>query len=89
VAKKKLTDSEAKKILLKWPGRTRTVWAPPGSKGYWLRAQPQPPNGKAKGPRIMSPGAKMFATQPDGLWVYFGNDCCDVAAIEVCGTVQI
>jgi hypothetical protein len=31
----------------------------------------------------------MFNSQPDGLWAYFASlDYCDVAAIEVCGTIQ-
>lgn len=41
------------------------------------------------GPRISAPGAKLFTTQPDGLWVHFKSDVsCDVVAVEVCGTVQ-
>src|SRR5258706_872694 len=86
MAKKQLTDREAKIILLRWPGRTKTVWPSPTGKGFWIRAQPQA--GKATGPRLRSPGAKMFSTQPDGLWAYFGQKYCDLVAVEICGTVQ-
>lgn len=35
------------------------------------------------------PGAKLFTTQPDGLWVYINDpSSCDVVAVEVCGTIQ-
>ncbi|MFZ0707324.1 MAG: hypothetical protein WAM71_17120 [Candidatus Korobacteraceae bacterium] len=83
----KLTDKEAKQTLLKWPARTKQLWTAPGGSGFWIRAQPT--DGKAKYPTLASPGAKLFTTQPDGLWVHF-NDyvCCDLIAIEVCGTVQ-
>ena len=83
---KKLTDSEGKALLRRWPERTR-LWPPPCGSGYWIRAQPSdhaPP-----GPKLFSPGAKLFGTQPDGLWVYFGGSSfCDVVAVEVCGTIQ-
>lgn len=87
MAARKLTDSQAKTFLLKWPGRTKSVWPAPKGVGFWVRAQPVP--GKVPGPKISSPGAKLFKTQPDGLWVHFANcDYCDVVVIEVCGTVQ-
>jgi len=86
MAKKKLKDAEAKKILLKWPTRTKTVWPAPGGKGYWVRGQPK--DGSATGPKLSSPGAKLFTTQPDGLWIHFADTAyCDVVAVEVCGTV--
>lgn len=42
------------------------------------------------GPRLRAPGATLFSTQPDGLWVWFGPraEFVDVLAIEVCGTAQ-
>lgn len=84
--KQKLSDGEAKDLLLKWPTRT-TLWPPPEGRGFWLRGQPNA--GKIPGPRISSPGAKLFNTQPDGLWVHFnGEVSCDAVAIEVCGTIQ-
>jgi hypothetical protein len=87
MAKKKLKDAEAKKILLKWPTRTKSVWPPPGGTGFWMRGYPS--NGTSGGPRLASPGAKLFTTQPDGLWVHFaGWESCDVVAVEVCGTIQ-
>jgi len=81
----KLRDAEAKKILLGWPGRTK-LWPPPAATGYWLRGQPQ--NGKAAGPKLSAPGAKLFRTQPDGLWVHFRDQHCDAVVLEVCGSVQ-
>lgn len=87
MAKPRLSDAEAKRILLKWPKRTSKLWPPPGGKGFWLQAQPK--SGDAAGPRLSSPGATLFSTQPDGLWVHFnGNRSCDLVTVEVCGTVQ-
>ena len=52
-----------------------------------MRAQPV--DGASRGPRIHSPGARLFTTQPDGLWVYlWEQQFCDAVAIEVCGSVQ-
>ncbi|SRR5258708_3395408 len=82
----KLSDAEAKTLLLKWPTRTK-LWPPPTGHGYWLRGQPR--DGKQPGPRISSPGARLFTTQPDGLWAHFnGRISCDVVAVEACGTIQ-
>jgi hypothetical protein len=87
VAKKKLTDSEAKAILKEWPARTKKLWTVPGKHGFWMRGQPK--DGQAVGPHLAAPGTKSFKTQPDGLWVYFqGIECCDVIVVEVCGTAQ-
>jgi hypothetical protein len=87
MAKRRLTDAEAKAILLRWPGRTKGVWPAPNARGFWVRAQPR--LGVAPGPRLSSPGAKLFTTQPDGLWAHFDEEnSCDVVAIEVCGTIQ-
>lgn len=86
MTKNKLSDSEAKTILLQWPRRTK-LWPPPNGRGFWLRGQPK--EGSAAGPRLSSPGASLFTTQPDGLWIYFhSSTSCDVVAIEVCGTIQ-
>lgn len=84
---KKLTDAQAKKILLKWPRRTRKLWPTPSEEGCWLRAQP--PEGKKPGPRLRSPGAVLFRIQPDGMWVYLNQlNYVDVVCIEACGTIQ-
>lgn len=86
MATSKLSDGAAKAILLKWPGRTK-LWPPPFGTGYWIRAQPKV--GTVSGPRLSAPGAVLFRTQPDGMWVHFrSTESCDVVAIEVCGTVQ-
>jgi hypothetical protein len=83
----KLSDAEAKDVLLRWPTRTSKLWPPPGGKGYWIQGQPK--SGSCPGPRLSAPGAMLFRTQPDGLWVHFqGCTSCDVVAVEVCGTVQ-
>lgn len=86
MSKAKLSDSEAKKVLLKWPTRTK-LWPPPEGHGFWLQGQPK--DGSCPGPRLASPGANLFHTQPDGLWVHFKNaESSDVVAVEVCGTIQ-
>ena len=83
----KLTDAAAKAILLKWPRRSNSLWPAPSIGGFWLRAQPK--DGSATGPRICSPGAKLFTTQPDGLWACFAKrQFCDLVVIEVCGSIQ-
>jgi hypothetical protein len=86
MSREKLSDKEAKKVLLKWPTRTK-LWPAPEGRGFWIQGQPK--NGECSGPRLSSPGAKLFATQPDGLWIHFnGHQSCDIVAIEVCGTIQ-
>lgn len=84
---KSLSDKAAKKILLTWPGRTNDFWLPPKGRGFWIRGQPK--DGKFPGPVISVPGAALFKTQPDGLWVHFNSwTSCDVIVIEVCRTSQ-
>ena len=86
MAAEKLSDAEATQILLRWPIRTMT-WPAPGGTGYWLQAQPK--SDANPGPRIFSPGATQFPTQPDGLWAFFHPfGSCDLVAEEVCGTIQ-
>jgi hypothetical protein len=87
MANKKLSDKSGKKILRTWPQRTKKLWPPPGGKGYWVMGQPRV--GERAGPRLATPGASLFHTQPDGLYVHFqGRKSCDVVAVEICGTVQ-
>jgi hypothetical protein len=89
MAKAKLKDSEAKKILLQWPGRTRTLWSTPAGSGFWLRAQPNTRGTVKTSPRIRVPGSKLFATQPDAMWVFLHeSDFADVVCVEVCGTAS-
>lgn len=88
LAANKLSDKAAKAILLGWPAWSNKLWLPPQGTGNWLRAQPNATR-RASNPTIASPGAKLFTTQPDALWLYFGGDeFCDAVAVEVCGTVQ-
>ena len=83
----RLSDAEAKAVLLSWPTTTTKLWPPPDGEGTWVRAQPK--DGRAAGPRVFAPGSELFSTQPDGLWVHFnGVASCDIVAIEVCGSVQ-
>jgi len=87
VSVEKLSDGDAKAILLGWPTRTRMLWPPPGGKGYWIQGQPKA--GTKSGPCLSAPGATLFKTQPDGLWVHFqGLASCDVVVVEVCGSIQ-
>lgn len=83
---KKLSDKMAKKILRKWPTRTK-VWTPTLA-GWWLRAQPVEVG--ATGPRFRAPGAILFKTQPDGLWLYLRPEerYADAVVVEVCQSVQ-
>lgn len=90
----KLSDAQAKQLLRGWPSHSGDVvrsdaWPTPHGKGAWLRAQP-PDTASRPGPRLRAPGATLFTTQPDGLWVWFGPEAqfADVLAIEVCGTAQ-
>ena len=87
MAKQTLSDAEGKAILKKWPNRTKKLWPPPTGKGFWLKGQPK--SGVETGPRLSAPGATLFRTQPDGMYVHFQRArSCDVVAIEICGTVQ-
>lgn len=87
MARDKLSDGEAKAILLKWPQRTAALWERPDDRGYWLRCQPG--DGNATGPRLSAAGTSIYQVQPDGLWAYFsGLETCDVVAVECCGTIQ-
>jgi hypothetical protein len=74
-------------ILLSWPKRSADLWPPPSGSGFWLQGQPR--DEVEPGPTLSAPGATMFRTQPDGMWVYFHDwRSCDVVVVEVCGTVQ-
>lgn len=87
MAKSKLSDKEAKGILLSWPKRSADLWPPPGGSGFWLQGQPR--SATEPGPKLSAPGATMFRTQPDGMWVFFHDwRSCDVVVVEVCGTIQ-
>ena len=86
------TDKQAKAILRDpnyWPVRTQH-WGVAKDTEYWIRCRPQDSEGDQRPyPMLSLPGAKLFKTQPDGMWVYFrGADCADVLAIEVCGSMQ-
>jgi len=82
----KLSDKQAKDILLKWPKRTKSLWRPPNNKGYWVQAQPTSGD---RSPILVLPGAKKYKSQPDGLWVYFHDfDFVDLICIEVCNSIQ-
>lgn len=84
---KSLSDAEAKEILLMWPRTGERLWATHETSGAWIRAQPS--DGATTGPKLYAPGAKLYSTQPDGLWAHFnGLDSCDVVVIEVCGSNQ-
>jgi hypothetical protein len=84
-----LRDRAAKDILLRWPGRTKKIWSTPANRGYWLRAQPKPQGSRESTPTINVPGATLFKTQPDGMWLYLdGQIFADVICIEVCRTAQ-
>ncbi len=83
-----LNDSEAKKILLKWPSRTKSIWNTPNLKGYWIQACPKL-NKKSTIPSILIPGATHFKIQPDGLWVFFNDlNYVDLICIEVSTSIQ-
>ena len=87
MSKTKLKDAEAKRILLRWPMRTKRLWPTPSHMGFWLRAQPR--KGRMSGPVLKSPGAALFSTQPDGMWIYLDErNFADAVCLEVCGSVQ-
>lgn len=89
VASKKLTDGQAKDILRRWPRRGDKLWASPTGSGFWMRAQPRDLGEAGPTPTIRLPGATLFKTQPDGMWVFVDSaHFADVVCIEVCGTNQ-
>ena len=82
-----LSDAEGKARLRAWPQRPRRFFVTSSRAGFWLRAQP--PDGGAAGPTLVSPGATLFASQPDGLWLWFSElDFVDVIAVDVCRSGQ-
>ncbi|MFI4893176.1 MAG: hypothetical protein ACIAQ0_07035 [Phycisphaerales bacterium JB058] len=93
----RLSDAEAKAIMRNsshWPARTST-WGVPRANTYWLRARPNDNGDTGTLPRLSVPGASLFTTQPDGLWVYLmataddsDFEYADIIAVEVCGTMQ-
>lgn len=83
MSKSDLSDGEGKALLQAWPQRPTRLFRTSKTVGYWLRAQP--PDGTTAGPTLVSPGAKLFKAQPDGLWLWFGEYAfVDVIAVEVC-----
>lgn len=84
----KLSDSEAKDILRKWPKRTKSLWPVPDASVYWLQVRPK--SGRTMCPDLRVPGSVAFHTQPDGLWALFGPDgsYVDIISVEVCGKIQ-
>jgi len=81
-----MTDAQGKGILRSWNGRTR-VWPPPNGTGWWLRARPNGP--RQIGPNLRSPGANLFTTQPDGMYLFLGHsEYVDAVCIEVCSSIQ-
>jgi hypothetical protein len=86
----RLTDAQAKDVLRKWPVRTKKVWSVPMGQGFWVRAQPvDKPRPAYRTPTLAAPGAKVFKTQPDGMWIcFFPDRFCDIIVVEVCGSNQ-
>jgi len=62
-----MNDKQAKAILKDvWRERTR-LWERPNPDGWWIRARPGPRSPVM--PYLKTPGAELFSTQPDGLWL--------------------
>lgn len=102
MSSQKLSDSEAKDILRKWPQVTSKLFVTPSGDGNWLRAAPKSDKVDGKDrilPKIHSLGSSgLLTTHPDGLYVVFSYDkgddgiaetpYADVISIEVCGSLQ-
>ena len=84
----RLSDSQAKDVLRKWPRRTRGMWLPSKEAGWWIRAQPKDLVENTATPTIRIPGASLFSTQPDGMWIYVGLGYADAVVVEACCTGQ-
>jgi hypothetical protein len=84
----RLRDNEAKAILRTGPQRTKH-WGTPEESPCWLRAQPRPEDSTIGSPCLAVPGAGIFHTQPDGMWLLFGSDFgfVDAICVEVCGSI--
>ncbi len=77
--------SEVNDALRSWPERTKSLWPQIAGKGFWLRARPGKSKSDTPCPLLKSPGASLFTTESDGLYVYFnGYDFVDVICIEIC-----
>ena len=84
----RLTDGQAKSILVStWAERTK-LWLASKHEGYWIRARPSLKN-TPPSPYLMTPGVNRFSNQPDGLWLYFANyEWVDAVCVEHCGSIQ-
>jgi hypothetical protein len=83
-----MTDAQAKAVLRTWANRTK-IWPPPTGLGYWLRARPGTLGVAVTCPSLRSPGARLFTTQPDGLWLFLGHtEYADAFCVEVCNSIQ-
>jgi hypothetical protein len=84
-----LTDQEGKNTLRHWPTRIKRLWGTPSTHGFWIRAQPKLPAEKHPSPTIRVPGARLFTTQPDAMWVFLaGDEYADAMVVEICGSAQ-
>lgn len=82
-------DGKAKAILRdRWP-KTCFLFGDADDGRQWLRAQPAARAGSTH-PRLVAAGAIKHKTQPDGLYVRFGEEAqfVDCVAIEVCASPQ-
>jgi hypothetical protein len=81
-----MTDAEGKAILRRWTTRTR-IWPPPISGGWWMRSRPNEPASQV-GPSLRAPGADLFSTQPDGLYLFMSDaEFVDAICVEVCSSI--
>ena len=86
-----MREDEAKDILRDtkcWPQCTSKWGATEGVR--WIRAQPVSKEpARASSPVLNSPGAKLFSTQPDGMWIRLrGAEYVDVIVFEHCSSIQ-
>ncbi len=89
MAKVRLTDTEAKDIMRRWPAASKVLWGNTAQRP-WLRAQPKSENSEATTPCLKTAGSSALVTRPDGMWfrVCSDDESVDVLCIEVCGTLQ-
>lgn len=85
----KLSDGDAKAIMVKWPTATKALFGGTDQRP-WLQAQPKTPDRHATTPCLMTAGSDALTTRPDGMWfgVVKNQQAADVFCVEVCGVLQ-
>ena len=84
-------DAQVRETLSGWPQRPPGLLPTGTQPEHWIRGRPTSGE-RAYQPFLKFPGSNRLRTLPDGLWLHFGGQSCeifvDIFAIEACGSLQ-